>query len=278
MTAEHDTGELLRLSRPLVMGILNITPDSFSDGGDFFSTEQAVDRARRMVEEGADLIDLGGESTRPGAAPVSAQEELDRVIPVIERINGELSVPVSVDTSKPEVMRAAVAAGAVLVNDVQALRTPGALDAVSSLGVPVCLMHMRGQPRTMQQAPHYEDVVAEVKAFLRERVAAATAAGIARKNILVDPGFGFGKTLQHNLQLLKRLEEFADMDLPLLVGISRKSMIGVILDGAPVDQRLYGSLAAGVMALDRGAAILRVHDVSATVDAIRVFTAMRDCD
>lgn len=260
------------------MGILNVTPDSFSDGGHFFSSEAAFLHAREMLAEGVDIIDVGGESTRPGAAPVSTQMELDRVVPVIERITRELDVPVSVDTSKPEVMRAAVAAGACLINDVNALREPGALPAASELGVPVCLMHMLGEPRIMQNAPSYRDVVAEVRSFLLERVAVAVASGIDRAKIWIDPGFGFGKTLQHNLQLLKQLALFADMGLPLLVGVSRKSMIGAMLDDAPVEQRLYGSLAAGMMALERGASILRVHDVAATVDAVRVFAAVRDCD
>ena len=231
-----------------------------------------------MLDEGADIVDIGGESTRPGAAPVPIQVELDRVIPVIERVTAELDVQVSVDTSKPEVMRAAVAAGASLVNDVDALRQPGALQAVCELDVPVCLMHMLGQPRSMQDAPRYDDVVAEVGVFLQQRVADAVAAGVDRAKIWIDPGFGFGKTLQHNLKLLKRLDYFADMGLPLLVGLSRKSMIGAILGNAPVERRLYGSLAAGVMALERGASILRVHDVAATADAVRVFTAVRNCD
>lgn len=256
------------------MGILNVTPDSFSDGGAHFSREQAVSRARQMVAEGVDIIDVGGESTRPGSQAVSEQQELDRVIPVIEAITAELPTPVSIDSSKAKVMRESVAAGAALINDVMALRGPGALQAAKELDVPVCLMHMQGEPRSMQQQPVYTDVVAEVKDFLLERVSACEAAGIARERLLLDPGFGFGKSLEHNLKLLKNLHTIADIGLPLLVGISRKSMIGKILDDRPVDKRLYGSLAAAVMALERGAAIIRVHDVAATVDALKVASAV----
>lgn len=256
------------------MGILNVTPDSFSDGGAHFSREQAVSRARQMVAEGVDIIDVGGESTRPGSQAVSEQQELDRVIPVIEAITAELPTPVSIDSSKAKVMRESVGAGAALINDVMALRGPGALQAAKELDVPVCLMHMQGEPRSMQQQPVYTDVVAEVKDFLLERVSACEAAGIAREKLLLDPGFGFGKSLEHNLKLLKNLHTIADIGLPLLVGISRKSMIGKILDDRPVDKRLYGSLAAAVMALERGAAIIRVHDVAATVDALKVASAV----
>jgi len=256
------------------MGILNVTPDSFSDGGAHFSREQAVSRARQMVAEGVDIIDVGGESTRPGSQAVSEQQELDRVIPVIEAITAELPTPVSIDSSKAKVMRESVGAGAALINDVMALRGPGALQAAKELDVPVCLMHMQGEPRSMQQQPVYTDVVAEVKDFLLERVSACEAAGIARERLFLDPGFGFGKSLEHNLKLLKNLHTIADIGLPLLVGISRKSMIGKILDDRPVDKRLYGSLAAAVMALERGAAIIRVHDVAATVDALKVASAV----
>ena len=266
-------GKTLDLSRPRVMGILNITPDSFSDGGDFLSPDAALERAYRMVEEGAAIIDVGGESTRPGARSVSEAEELDRVIPVVEGIARELPVPVSIDTSKPGVMRAAAAAGAGLINDVQALRVPGALEAASDLGVPVCLMHMQGPPRTMQDAPAYVDVVAEVQSFLARRIACCVAAGIPRDRLMVDPGFGFGKTLEHNLALLKNLRDLSVLDVPLLVGVSRKSMIGALLD-APTDQRLYGSLAAAVLAASQGAKIIRAHDVKPTVDALAVATAV----
>ena len=223
-------GKPLDLSRPCVMGILNVTPDSFSDGGAFFSPEAALEQARQMVRDGAAIIDVGGESTRPGAEPVTADEEADRVVPVIRTLATELAVPVSVDTSKPEVMRAAVAAGAGLINDVMALQAPGALEAAREAAVPVCLMHMRGEPRTMQSDPVYGDVVSEVLGFLLQRVQACVDAGIPREQLLIDPGFGFGKTLEHNLRLLRQLERFLQPGLPLLVGISRKSMIGTLLD------------------------------------------------
>jgi len=268
-------GKRLDLARPQVMGILNITPDSFSDGGDFFSLDSALEQARKMVREGAAIIDVGGESTRPGAASVALEQELERVIPVIEAMARELPVPVSIDTSKPEVMRAAVNAGAGLINDVMALREPGALATVRELEVPVCLMHMQGEPRTMQHAPAYGDVVVDIKAFLLERIEACVAAGISRDKLLVDPGFGFGKTLAHNLLLLKRLHEFDELGAPLLVGMSRKSMIGALLD-APVEDRLYGSLAAALLAFEQGACIVRTHDVKATVDVLTVAAAVRD--
>jgi len=264
----------LDLTRTRVMGILNVTPDSFSDGGDFATREAALRHARRMVAEGADLIDVGGESTRPGAPPVSVAEELARVIPVIEALADELAVPVSVDTSKPEVMRAAVAAGAGLINDVSALRRPGALAAAAALRVPICLMHMQGEPGTMQQDPTYGDVVAEVAAFLAGRLAACEAAGIPRERLLVDPGFGFGKTLAHNLALLRGLPRLALLGVPVLAGLSRKSMIGALLGGVPVGERLHGSVAAAVLAVERGAAIVRVHDVGPTVQALRIVAAV----
>lgn len=264
----------LDLGAPVVMGILNLTPDSFSDGGRFNAPDRAIMRAREMVAEGAAIIDVGGESTRPGAPDVSIEEELARVVPVIEAIASQLPVPVSVDTSKPEVMRAAVAAGAGLVNDVRALQEPGAMETVAELAVPVCLMHMQGQPRTMQDAPQYGDVVAEVRDFLLQRAAASEAAGIQRERILLDPGFGFGKTLEHNLQLLAATSELVASGYPILVGMSRKSMIGQILDGAPVDERLHGSVAAALIAAIKGARVLRVHDVRPTADALRVFTTM----
>ena len=264
---------LLDLSRPVVMGILNVTPDSFSDGGAYPDTEQAAARARQMVEEGAELIDVGGESTRPGAAAVDSETEISRVVPVIEAIRASCDAVISIDTSKPEVMQAAAAAGAAFINDVRALREPGALEVAASLEVAVCLMHMQGQPRTMQDAPDYDDVVTDVAAFLGERVESCSRAGMARERLVVDPGFGFGKTLRHNLLLLNNLHRLTEFGLPVLVGISRKSMIGAILDRA-VDQRLYGSLAAATISLMKGASIIRTHDVAPTVDALRVVTAL----
>lgn len=266
-------GKSLDLTQPRVMGILNVTPDSFSDGGRFVHHEQAVEQALSMVAQGAAIIDIGGESTRPGAADVSLEEELARVIPLIEALLPELSVPISVDTSKPEVMRAAAAAGAGMINDVCALRREGALAAAAQSGLPVCLMHMQGEPRTMQAEPHYEDVVVEVQAFLLERIAACEAAGIPRGRLLLDPGFGFGKTLAHNLSLLKHLQTFHRLGAPLLVGMSRKSMIGQVLD-APLDARLYGSVAVATMAALQGAQLIRVHDVQATVDALKMVAAV----
>ncbi len=256
------------------MGVLNVTPDSFSDGGAFLSTDIAVRRAERMAEEGADIIDIGGESTRPGASSVSAADEIARVVPVIEAVASRVAIPVSVDTSKPEVMRAAVAAGAGLINDVRAMNSPGALSAARDAGVPICLMHMRGEPGTMQQAPSYEDAVAEVSGFLRARVRACEQAGIPREGLLLDPGFGFGKTLAHNLALLAGLPQLCALGLPVLVGLSRKSMIGA-LTGRAVGDRLAGSLAAAVLAVERGARVVRVHDVAPTVDALRVVQALR---
>jgi dihydropteroate synthase len=267
-------GKQLDLSRPCVMGILNVTPDSFSDGGRYLDVAAALQQARRMAREGAAIIDVGGESTRPGAMAVDAAAELRRVLPVIEALTDELPIPVSVDTSKPEVMRAAVAAGAGLINDVAALRAPGALEAARDAGVPICLMHMQGEPRTMQLQPAYQDVVAEALAFLEERIAACEAVGIPRSRLLLDPGFGFGKTLQHNLTLFRGLGTFRRLGLPLLVGISRKSMIGALLN-RPVEHRLYGSLAAALLAAQAGVAVLRVHDVAPTVDVLRVAQTLR---
>jgi len=265
-------GRVLDVSSPVVMGVLNLTPNSFSDGGLYQERDAALAQARRMVAEGAAIIDVGGESARPGAAPVSLQQELDRVLPVIEAVSRELDVLVSVDTMKPEVMRAAVAAGAGLVNDVLALQAPGALEAAAASGAAVCLMHMQGTPRTMQQNPHYEDVVREVGEFLRGRAAACRAAGIAAERILLDPGFGFGKTLAHNLELLRGLSALAG-EYPLLVGLSRKSMLGK-LTGRPVEQRLAGSIALAALAVAAGARIVRCHDVAETVDAVRVAWAV----
>ena len=268
-------GKSLDLSRPQVMGILNITPDSFSDGGDFFSPEQAVAHAARMVEAGAAIIDVGGESTRPGAPPVSVDEELRRVIPVIEALQASLSVPVSVDTRKPEVMQAAVVAGAGLINDVNALQAPGAVEQAARLGVPVCLMHMQGTPESMQKQPEYGDVVAEVKDFLTGRASLCMQQGIAREQILLDPGFGFGKTTTHNLLLLQHLEQLVASGYPVLAGLSRKSMIGQVL-GLPVDKRLYPGVALAVLAVWKGAAMVRCHDVRETLEAIRMCEAVRD--
>jgi dihydropteroate synthase len=262
----------LNLSRPLIMGIINITPDSFSDGGHYFSHDTALAHAHRLVEEGADLLDIGGESTRPGAQSVSVAEEIDRVIPVLEKLHG-LPIPVSVDTCKPEVMRAALAAGASMINDIAALQEPGALQVVAESHAAVCLMHMQGTPRTMQVEPHYDDVMAEVKTFLRERIAAAEAAGIARDRILIDPGFGFGKTLGHNLALLRRLHELTDLGVPVLAGLSHKSMLGA-MTGRAADDRVAASVAAALLAVLRGATVVRVHDVAARVDALRVWGAV----
>jgi len=266
--------ELLRADNAIVMGILNTTPDSFSDGGQFYSIEAAIDRALEMIRDGAQIIDVGGESTRPGATAVSAEEEIDRVAPVIKALRQQSDVCISIDTSKPEVMRAAVRAGANLVNDVNGLREPGALEVCAELDVPVCVMHMQGGPRTMQVSPCYDDVLEDVKSFLQLRINECMVAGIRQENIIIDPGFGFGKTLQHNLQLLKGLHEFESLGVPLLVGLSRKSMLGLILD-SPVEQRLHASVAAAVLAWTKGAKIFRVHDVKPTVDALKVCVAVQ---
>jgi dihydropteroate synthase len=267
---------VLDLSSPVVMGVLNVTPDSFSDGGAWAGPSAAAEAAQAMVAAGAALIDVGGESTRPGAAPVSVSEEIDRVVPVIEALAG-LPAPISVDTSKPEVMRAAVAAGARMINDVNALRAPGALATAAGLDVPVCLMHMQGEPRTMQADPRYEDVVEDVYQFLLSRVAACEDAGIPRARLVLDPGFGFGKTLAHNLSLLRHLRRFEAAGLPLLVGVSRKSLIGAVLD-RPVEERLAGSLALACHAAAHGAHILRVHDVGPTRDALAMLAAVAAAD
>jgi len=265
--------DLLASDRAIVMGILNATPDSFSDGGQFNSGERAINHALEMAREGAEIIDVGGESTRPGADEVSIEDEIKRVVPVIEGIRKSSDVFISIDTSKPDVMRAAIQAGANLVNDVNGLREPGALELCAELEVPVCVMHMQGQPRIMQENPGYEDVVCDIKTFLEERVEACIAAGIDKKNIIIDPGFGFGKNLQHNLQLLKRLPEFDSLGLPILVGLSRKSMFGHLLD-LPVEQRLHASVAAAVLAWTKGARVFRVHDVKPTVEALKVCSAV----
>jgi dihydropteroate synthase len=262
----------LSLSRPLIMGIINVTPDSFSDGGKFVLTRAAIAHARQLVAEGADILDIGGESTRPGAQAVNLEEELQRVLPVLEGLK-DINVPVSVDTYKPEVMRAAVQAGASMINDVNALRAPGALDAVTECDAGVCLMHMQGTPQTMQQNPQYRDVLAEVTAFLRERVAAAQCAGLARERISIDPGIGFGKNLQHNLTLLRNIGALNAIGVPVLIGVSRKSLLGKIA-GLDIYDRVHVSVAAAVMAVSKGAAIVRVHDVKATKEALAVYNAM----
>ncbi|HZH43412.1 MAG TPA: dihydropteroate synthase [Lysobacter sp.] len=267
-------GRELRLDRPRVMGIVNVTPDSFSDGGRHADVGAAVAYALRLAEEGADVLDVGGESTRPGAQDVPVEEELRRVIPVIERLARETALPISIDTSKPEVMRAAIAAGAGMINDVRALRGDGALEAAAACGVPVVLMHMQGEPRTMQDAPRYDDVAADVHRFLAERIFAAEMAGIAKKRIVVDPGFGFGKTAEHNLRLLAQLERFGELGVPVAAGLSRKRTIGELTGrDAPAD-RVHGSVAAALIAAQRGAKLLRVHDVAATVDALKVWNAV----
>jgi len=267
-------GRVLRLDRPRVMGIVNATPDSFSDGGEHATVEAAVAHGLQLAEEGADILDIGGESTRPGAQDVPVDEELGRVIPVIEALAKQTSLPISIDTSKPEVMRAAVAAGAGLINDVYALRREGALEAAAALGVPVVLMHMLGEPRSMQEAPRYDDVVADVHRFLAERIFAAEMAGIAKKNIVVDPGFGFGKTIAHNLALLAQLQRFTELGVPVLAGLSRKKTIGELTGRSDPHDRIHGSLAAHLIAAQRGAMILRVHDVAATIDALKVWNAV----
>lgn len=264
----------LDLSRPVLMGILNVTPDSFSDGGHYLAPAAALAQARRLHAEGAGMIDVGAESTRPGAAAVSLQEELDRTLPVVEAIARELDVVISVDTSTPEVMREAAARGAGFINDVRALRRAGALEAAAATGLPVCLMHMQGDPGTMQQRPQYADIFAELDAFFVERMAACAVAGIGSEKIVLDPGFGFGKTLDHNLALLDRLEHFAGFSCPLLAGISRKSMLGTLLGGAAVDQRLHASTAAAVVAVMNGARIIRAHDVKATREALVLVSAL----
>ncbi len=257
------------------MGVINTTPDSFSDGGQFINTQDAVNHARRLIDEGSDILDIGGESTRPGAAEVPVEEEIKRTIPVIQAIRNFSDIPISIDTSKPDVMLAAAEAGVDLINDVWALRREGALEAAAKTGLPVCLMHMQGDPQTMQDQPEYRNVVLEVRHFLQERINVAQSAGISHDKLLIDPGFGFGKTLQQNLQLLNALPDFKSLGLPLLVGLSRKSMIGLILD-KPVEQRLYGSISAAVIATMLGADIIRVHDVTETREALAIVQALKE--
>jgi len=272
----------LDLTKPHVMGVINVTPDSFSDGGSLFASQSlcldaAMVRARAMVAEGASFLDIGGESTRPGADPVSVQQELDRVIPVIESIRASLDVVVSIDTSTPEVITAAAKAGAGLINDVRALGREGALQAAAATQLPICLMHMQGDPKTMQDNPVYDSVVGDIGLYFDERIKQCNHVGIPTERILIDPGFGFGKTLVHNLQLLKHLHSLAKKGLPVLVGMSRKSMIGNVLD-RPVDERLNGGLAVTVMAYERGARIVRAHDVAPTVDALQMAHAVMMSD
>ncbi|APZ04877.1 dihydropteroate synthase [Kosakonia cowanii] len=268
----HAQGSTLELSHPHVMGILNVTPDSFSDGGSHNTLIEAVKHANLMINAGATIVDIGGESTRPGAAEVSVDEELARVIPVVEAIAQRFEVWISVDTSKPEVIREAARAGAHIINDIRSLTEPGALEAAAQTGLPVCLMHMQGQPKTMQEAPKYEDVFADVNRFFVENIARCERAGIAKEKLLLDPGFGFGKNLSHNYALLARLGEFHHFGLPLLAGMSRKTMIGQLLNVGPTE-RLSGSLACAVIAAMQGAQIIRVHDVKETVEAMRVVEA-----
>lgn len=262
-------GRPLDLGAPAVMGVLNVTPDSFSDGGDFMEQQAALEQAQAMAGAGAAIIDIGGESTRPGAEGVDVDTELARVIPVIEALAPRLAVPLSVDTSKPEVMRAAADAGAGIINDVRAFTEPGALEAAARTGLPLCVMHMQGTPATMQDDPSYDDVVADVHAFLAHRVTACEGAGIPRERLIIDPGFGFGKTTEHNARLLRELETFLSLGAPVLVGMSRKGMIGHAT-GRPKDQRVAGSVAAATLAVRHGASIVRAHDVAATVDALAV--------
>ena len=265
----------LNLNHPHVMGIVNVTPDSFSDGGQFSTTNAAVAHAMRLAEEGADILDIGGESTRPNATPVGLQQELDRVIPVIEALAKQINIPISIDTYKPQVMQAAIAAGVSMVNDVRALQEgaglkESALAIVAKSDVGVCLMHMQGTPQTMQENPHYENVVSEVKVFLADRLQACIHAGLKAERIVLDPGFGFGKTREHNIRLIQNLESLTELGQPLLVGLSRKSVLG----GDNADARLYASIAAAVIAAQKGAKILRVHDVKATVEALKVISAI----
>ncbi|GAA0535251.1 dihydropteroate synthase [Saccharopolyspora subtropica] len=264
---------MLHGPRRLVCGILNVTPDSFSDGGVYWRNGAAVWHGLRLIDEGADILDIGGESTRPGAHPPSVAEELDRVVGVIEQLARRTDTPLSIDTSRPEVMREAVAAGAVLINDVRALRYPGAVETAAGLGVPVCLSHMLRPPHLMQHNPSYVDVLAEVAEFLRDRIDVCVSAGIPREHLVIDPGFGFGKTLEHNLTLLRSLNTFTELGAPVMAGLSRKAMLGQIT-GRPVGERVAASVSAAVLAAQRGAKILRVHDVAATVDALRVLGAI----
>jgi dihydropteroate synthase len=268
---------ILSTSRPLIMGIINVTPDSFSDGGRYLSTQQAITHGKTLIAEGADILDIGGESTRPGSQQVSIDEELKRVIPVLEALVHS-HIPISIDTSKPEVMKRAIASGAFMINDVNALRSPGALEAVTQNDhVRVCLMHMQGTPQNMQENPQYRNIVSEVKNFLQQRIQAVNAAGISQDRLVIDPGFGFGKTLQHNYTLLNQLHELTTLGVPVLAGLSRKSMLGAIT-GNTVDHRIHESIAAALLAVVKGARIVRVHDVKASKEALAIYQAMQNCD
>ena len=262
--------------QPIIMGVLNVTPDSFSDGGKFFDASSAVKQAKSMVDNGARIIDIGGESSRPGALAVSLNDELNRVIPVIKALQGEINVPISIDTSKPEVMEQAVKSGASIINDVNALRADGAVEMAAKLKTDICLMHMQGSPRTMQKNPNYDDVVADIKRFFKERIKVCEAAGIELSSITLDPGFGFGKNLGHNIALLKNLSEFHEFGVSILAGLSRKSMIGTLLGDKDVDSRMIGSVTAALIAVENGADIIRVHDVSETSDALKVWQQIKN--
>ena len=266
----------MKVTQPIIMGVLNVTPDSFSDGGKFFDASSAIDQAKSMVENGAGIIDIGGESTRPGALAVSVKDELNRVIPVIEALSGQIKVPISIDTSKPEVMEQAVASGASIINDVNALRAEGAIEMAAKLKSDVCLMHMQGIPRTMQDNPSYDDVVEDIKSFFKERIEACELAGIELSSITLDPGFGFGKNLGHNIALLKNLSEFNEFGVSILAGLSRKSMIGTLLGDKDVDSRMIGSVTAALIAVENGANIIRAHDVEETNDALKVWQQIKN--
>lgn len=273
----QQSDRLLDLSRPQIMGILNFTPDSFSDSGRFFTLDKALFQVEKMLNEGAEIIDIGGESTRPNAQVISLDEELNRVVPLVEAVRNRFDCLISVDSSKADVFRQAAQAGADILNDIRALQEPDALETAAELGLPVCLMHMQGTPQTMQQQPEYDDVLEEVGDFLNQRIFACLTAGIAKEHIILDVGFGFGKTVQHNYQLLKHLNLFVQSGYPVLAGLSRKSMIGAVLD-KPVDQRVIGSVAGALLAVQHGAKIVRVHDVAETADALKIWQAMRECE
>lgn len=273
----QQSDRLLDLSHPQIMGILNFTPDSFSDSGRFFTLDKALFQVEKMLNEGAEIIDIGGESTRPNAQVISLDEELNRVVPLVEAVRKRFDCLISVDSSKADVFRQAAQAGADILNDIRALQEPNALETAAELGLPVCLMHMQGTPQTMQQQPEYEDILEEVGDFLNQRIFACLTAGIAKEHIILDVGFGFGKTVQHNYQLLKHLNLFVQSGYPVLAGLSRKSMIGAVLD-KPVDQRVIGSVAGALLAVQHGAKIVRVHDVAETADALKIWQAMRECE